>query len=103
MGAIRHDLLVAYFHIVRDHVPYRDLGPDWQRSAARSSTAPDACTGSSKRSATPSRSSQSSNQAPNKPLNQSSENPPMIPPLGTPHIGRFGRFARRPVMSVEVV
>jgi len=31
IGAIRHDLLVAYFHIVRDHVPYRDLGPDWQR------------------------------------------------------------------------
>lgn len=31
VGAIRHDLLVAYFHIVRDHVPYRDLGPDWQR------------------------------------------------------------------------
>jgi transposase len=31
VGAIRHDLLVAYFHIVRDDVPYRDLGPDWQR------------------------------------------------------------------------
>lgn len=31
IGAIRHDLLIAYFHIVRDHVPYRDLGPDWQR------------------------------------------------------------------------
>ncbi len=31
IGAIRHDLLVAYFHIVRDNVPYRDLGPDWQR------------------------------------------------------------------------
>jgi len=30
-GAIRHDLLVAYFHIVRDQVPYRDLGPDRQR------------------------------------------------------------------------
>jgi transposase len=28
IGAIRHDLLVAYFHIVRDQVPYRDLGPD---------------------------------------------------------------------------
>ena len=35
--------------------PYRDLGPDWQRSATRSrSTAPDACSASSKRSATPS-------------------------------------------------
>ena len=31
IGAIRHDLLVAYYHIVRDQVPYRDLGPDWQR------------------------------------------------------------------------
>jgi transposase len=31
IGAIRHDLLVASFHIVRDQVPYRDLGPDWQR------------------------------------------------------------------------
>jgi transposase len=31
IGAIRHDLLVAYYHIVRDQVPFRDLGPDWQR------------------------------------------------------------------------
>jgi len=31
IGAIRHDLLVAYYHIVRDQVPYRDLGPKWQR------------------------------------------------------------------------
>ncbi len=31
IGAIRHDLLVAYFHIVRDKVPFRELGPDWQR------------------------------------------------------------------------
>ena len=30
LGAIRHDLLVAYYHIVRDHVSYRDLGADWQ-------------------------------------------------------------------------
>jgi transposase len=30
IGAIRHDLLVAYYHIVRDQTPYRDLGPDWQ-------------------------------------------------------------------------
>jgi transposase len=30
IGAIRHDLLVAYYHIVRDRVPYRELGPDWQ-------------------------------------------------------------------------
>lgn len=31
LGAIRHDLLVAYYHIVRDRVPFRELGPDWQR------------------------------------------------------------------------
>jgi hypothetical protein len=31
IGAIRHDLLVAYHHVVRDQVPYRELGPDPQR------------------------------------------------------------------------
>jgi transposase len=31
IGAIRHDLLVAYYHIVRDQVPFQELGPDWQR------------------------------------------------------------------------
>jgi transposase len=31
IGAIRHDILVAYYHIVRDQVPFRELGPDWQR------------------------------------------------------------------------
>jgi transposase len=31
IGAVRHDLLVAYYHIVRDQVPFRELGPDWQR------------------------------------------------------------------------
>ncbi|MGZ6670663.1 MAG: IS110 family RNA-guided transposase [Solirubrobacteraceae bacterium] len=31
IGATRHDILVAYFHIVRDEVPFRELGPDWQR------------------------------------------------------------------------
>jgi transposase len=31
IGAIRHDILVAYYHIVRDRVPFRELGPDWQR------------------------------------------------------------------------
>src|SRR6266508_1596124 len=29
IGATRHDILVAYYHIVRDEVPFRDLGPDW--------------------------------------------------------------------------
>jgi hypothetical protein len=27
----RHDILVAYYHIVRDEAPFRELGPDWQR------------------------------------------------------------------------
>ncbi|MCA1677546.1 MAG: IS110 family transposase [Actinobacteria bacterium] len=31
IGAIRHDILIAYYHIVRDQVPFRELGPDWQR------------------------------------------------------------------------
>ena len=30
IGAIRHDILVAYYHIVRDQVPFRELGPEWQ-------------------------------------------------------------------------
>lgn len=29
MGATRHDILIAYYHIVRDRVAYRDLGSDW--------------------------------------------------------------------------
>ncbi len=31
VGATRHDILVAYYYIVRDHVPFRELGPDWLR------------------------------------------------------------------------
>ena len=31
IGALRHDLLVAYYHVVRDQVPFKELGPDWQR------------------------------------------------------------------------
>jgi transposase len=31
IGATRHDLLIAYYYIVREQVPYRELGPDWQR------------------------------------------------------------------------
>jgi transposase-like protein len=27
--AIRHDLLVAYYHVVRDRVPFEELGADW--------------------------------------------------------------------------
>ena len=29
IGATRHDILIAYHHIVRDQVPFRELGPDW--------------------------------------------------------------------------
>jgi hypothetical protein len=29
MGATRHDILIAYYHIVHDQIPYQDLGPDW--------------------------------------------------------------------------
>jgi transposase len=29
IGATRHDILIAYYHIVRDRVAYRELGPDW--------------------------------------------------------------------------
>src|SRR4029077_3110785 len=29
IGATRHDLLIAYWHIVHDAVDYRDLGADW--------------------------------------------------------------------------
>jgi len=29
IGATRHDILIAYYHIVRDKVPYQELGPDW--------------------------------------------------------------------------
>ena len=29
IGATRHDILIAYYHIVRDKVPYHDLGPNW--------------------------------------------------------------------------
>jgi hypothetical protein len=29
IGATRHDILVAYWHVVHDQVEYRDLGPAW--------------------------------------------------------------------------
>jgi transposase len=31
-GAIRHDLIIAYWHIVKYEVDYHDLGPDWVAS-----------------------------------------------------------------------
>jgi transposase len=40
IGATRHDILVALYFIVRDHVPFTDLGPDWadQRNATEHRT-----------------------------------------------------------------
>ncbi len=40
VGATRHDILVAFYYIVRDQVAYRDLGPDWheQRNSAEHRT-----------------------------------------------------------------
>jgi hypothetical protein len=35
IGATRHDILVAYYYIVRDEVPFRELGPDWIRRRYR--------------------------------------------------------------------
>jgi transposase len=29
IGATRHDILIAYYHIVRERVPFRELGADW--------------------------------------------------------------------------
>ncbi len=29
VGATRHDILIAYYHIVRERVPFRELGVDW--------------------------------------------------------------------------
>jgi transposase len=31
IGALRHDLLIAYWHIASGRVAYNDLGPDWFR------------------------------------------------------------------------
>lgn len=32
VGATRHDILVAFWHIVTEHVPFRELGAGWQAS-----------------------------------------------------------------------
>lgn len=29
IGALRHDILIAYWHIVHNNIDYHDLGPDW--------------------------------------------------------------------------
>ena len=40
VGATRHDILDAIYFIVRDRVPFKDLGPDWheQRNATEHRT-----------------------------------------------------------------
>ena len=43
IGATRQDILVAYFHIVRDRVPFRELGLIGSASASRPSIARGAC------------------------------------------------------------
>jgi transposase len=52
IGAIRHDILVAYYHIVRDQVHSASSDPTGSASATPSSTAPAACNANSKPSAT---------------------------------------------------
>jgi hypothetical protein len=32
IGATRHDILIAYWHILAVGTPYQDLGPDWNRT-----------------------------------------------------------------------
>jgi len=61
VGATRHDILIAYYCIVRDQVPFRELGPDWL------SIAPGASDNSSKRSATRSPSKQTPSRRPPQP------------------------------------
>ena len=39
IGATRHDLLIAYWHVVHDGVDYAELGPDWPIADAHPSTA----------------------------------------------------------------
>jgi hypothetical protein len=31
IGAVRHDILIAFWHIATRREPYRDLGPDWHQ------------------------------------------------------------------------
>lgn len=40
VGATRHDILVAFYYIVSERVPFRELGPDWneQRNSAEHRT-----------------------------------------------------------------
>jgi transposase len=31
IGATRHDILIAYYYVVRDQIAFKELGPDWLR------------------------------------------------------------------------
>ena len=73
IGAIRHDLLAAYYHMTRSHSG--SSAPTGDASATPSSTAPDDSSANSKRSATPSRSNNSQNQKQTKPLNRPNPRP----------------------------
>ena len=73
IGAIRHDLLVAYYHVVRDQVPFRELGPTGSASATRPDTARADSNVNSKRSAT--RSTSNTSSRPHKPPETSDNQP----------------------------
>ncbi|HUY72351.1 MAG TPA: transposase [Gaiellaceae bacterium] len=75
IGATRHDILIAYYYIVRDHVPYRELGPDWLARRHSPSTAPADSSNNSKRSATASRS-----RSPPDPVTRPASNRHVGPP-----------------------
>jgi hypothetical protein len=99
IGVIRHDILIAYYYIVRDQIPFRELGPDWRAVATRPSTAPAACNSNSKRSATrsPSNKPIPSRRLPQQsdPLDKPQPAPGTAPAVPTPpaqtwpHRGRF--------------
>jgi len=35
VGATRHDILVAFYYVVSDRVPSRELGPDWHEQLSK--------------------------------------------------------------------
>jgi hypothetical protein len=54
VGATRHDLLIAYWHVVHDQVDYADLARTGPNAGAPPNTAPAAWSTSSNNSAPPS-------------------------------------------------
>jgi transposase len=69
IGAIRHDILVAYYHIARDRVPFRELGPTGSPAATRPSTGHTDSCANSRRSASKSH----SKPPPKEPNNRSTQ------------------------------